>query len=72
MRVNVGELINVYPTETGELRPVLNGMNAVIVNYLPGEPDENGSPQYIRAISIACSDDEMLPFLREAANELLR
>lgn len=66
-----GEFLNLYPTASGVIRRVESEMNAVLVNYIPGEPDEDGNPQYMRVVTIACANEEMLPFLRERAREII-
>lgn len=65
------EMLNMLVADSGGLIRKEADMNAVVVQMIEA-PQEDGTMEYRRLVSIICKDPEMLEALRAEAHRLLR
>lgn len=69
---NTGRLVNLFPNDDGAMKRHEAFTNAVMVQMIPGEIDEEtGEQKYMRVVSIMLRDAEMEEVLETEARKIL-
>lgn len=65
------EMTNVLISDTGAIQRYETPANGVLIQILPGEPDEDGNPTWRHAVGMLVRDADMADRVRELARDIL-